>query len=91
VILSLQDKRTTSEALRRNGVAYLASQGRLHRAWRRPADGGIVAGPSCQTSIARSASLSIFGGFAGHDPANSRMFVALRPLGASATPEEGDP
>jgi hypothetical protein len=91
VIISLKDKRTNTEAQKRSGVTYLASEGRLHRAWRRPANGGLVAGSGCQTSIARPASPSLFGGFNGLDQADSRMFAAPLPLGPSAKQEEGDP
>ncbi len=91
VILSLKDKRTTAEALLRNGVTYLASEGRLHRAWRQPACGGLVAGLNSQDSIVRAASLSIFGGLTGLDQTGSRMFAAPLSLDPSANQEEGDP
>ena len=97
MIISLKDKRTTAGAQERNGVTYLASEGRSHRAWRRPTSGGLVAGQSCRISVPRSASPSIsgspaiLGGFDGLDQAQSRMFAAPRPLGPSANQEEGDP
>ncbi len=92
VILSFQDKRTTTtEALPRTGVAYLASEGRLHRAWRRPAFGGAAVGLNSHNSNVSSVSLSLFGGLSGLDQAGSRMLAAPRPLDSSAKQEEGDP
>lgn len=83
MILSLQDMRTTADALPRSGLACLASQGRLHHAWR-PAYGGRVAGSS-------SAFAPTFGHLAGLAPVGIRAFAPLRQLDSSANQEEGGP
>jgi hypothetical protein len=92
VILSLEDKRTTAEALGRNGLACFVSEERLHRAWGRPAYGGrLVSGLKFPLSGVSSASLSFFGGLPGLNQAGSRVFAAPLTLDLGAKQEGGDP
>jgi hypothetical protein len=89
VILSLKDKRTTVEALKRSDLPCLASEGRRSRhAWRQPAYGGSVFGVNGPSF--NSASLPSFGGLAGQQ-IGSRMFAASVSLDSGANQEEGDP
>ncbi len=92
MILSLRDKRTTAKALRRNGLACLASEGRVARAWGGPAYDAF-ARPSGPSSIVSSAPLSIvFGGLFGLQQSDRRMHTAApHSRNPRAKQEEGDP
>lgn len=94
MILSLQDKRTATEALRRNGLACLASEGMSeetlsHRGWRRLAYGAAVSGRNRVSPIFSGSSSSILGGRPSPKQAGSRMFTAPRTLDSSANQEGG--
>jgi hypothetical protein len=90
VTLSLQDIRTTSDALKRSGMFALASEGTSERGWRRSAHRAhLVLSAVASAPEGAFRSFSIFGGCLASDPANCRMFSAPLTLDPSATQEGG--
>jgi hypothetical protein len=95
VILSLQNKSTTADALRRSGLTCRLFEGELgHHAWLRPefvAPLGYAASVlSIPAFLGSSASISIFGGSPSLEQAGSRMLTALGTLDPSVK-QEGRP